>query len=382
MIDFSGYTAKAIEKAMLDQVPDHIDTREGSIVQTAIGPAAWYLEGLYMILGQLQDNAYADTAVGKALDLIVQQRGLVRTPAVSAVRKGTFNVPVPSGAQFKTINGGDSVIFTVGISRSDGGEGYGYEMICRTPGIIGNSYIGNLIPVTAISGLTSAVLGDIITAGVEEETDQALRARFFETFRVAAFGGNIQSYRNEILAIPGIGAVQVYPVWQGGGTVLCSVLDDKFKPALPSVVQSIQTRICPPEDDGTSPSANGYGIAPIGASVTITTATALTLDIACDIQFVSGISNGEQLYQKEIENKIEEYLDSVRKSWGNPLKSHVIDYPVAVYVSRIMYAILSIPEIANVTNVLINGLSEDLHLTETADLQQVPVLGEVVIHSE
>ena len=51
MIDFSKYTAKSIERDMLSQVPADIDTREGSMIQTAVGPAAWYLEGTYMLLG-------------------------------------------------------------------------------------------------------------------------------------------------------------------------------------------------------------------------------------------------------------------------------------------------------------------------------------------
>ena len=55
MIDFSGYTREAIQKEMLDQVDPNIDTREGSMIQTAIGPAAWYLEGVYMILKQIQE---------------------------------------------------------------------------------------------------------------------------------------------------------------------------------------------------------------------------------------------------------------------------------------------------------------------------------------
>lgn len=50
MIDFSKYTREAIQKEMLSQVDTHIDTREGSLVQTAIGPVAWYLEGIYMLL--------------------------------------------------------------------------------------------------------------------------------------------------------------------------------------------------------------------------------------------------------------------------------------------------------------------------------------------
>ena len=89
-------------------------------------------------------------------------------------------------------------------------------MQCKDAGTSGNNYSGNLLPITPVENLTSAVLGDIIAAGTEEETDEALRSRFYETFDVAAFGGNISSYKNEILSIEGVGAVQVYPAVSSG----------------------------------------------------------------------------------------------------------------------------------------------------------------------
>ena len=66
--------------------------------------------------------------------------------------------------------------------------------------------------------------------------------------------------------------------------------------------------------------------------------------------------------------------------WGNALKSHTIDYEVTVYLSRIIYSILTIQEVVNVTSLLVNGSEEDIRLTETAQLQQVAVLGTVVIN--
>lgn len=187
MIDFSGYTREAIQKEMLDQVDPGMDTREGSMIQTAIGPVAWYLEGVYMILKQIQDNAYPATAVGDSLDKIVQTRGLTRKLATAAVRKGTFNSVVPSGSEFKTINGADSQVFVTREKLSESGMEYVYAMQCKNAGTSGNNYSGNLIPITPVEGLTSAVLGDIIIAGTEEETDEALRSRFYDTFDVAAF---------------------------------------------------------------------------------------------------------------------------------------------------------------------------------------------------
>ena len=382
MIDFSGYTREAIQKEMLDQVDPNIDTREGSMIQTSLGPAAWYLEGVYMILKQIQDNAYPATAVGDCLDKIVQTRGLTRKQATAAVRKGTFNTAVPSGSEFKTINGADSQILVTGDRIFGGGPEYVYAMQCKDTGISGNNYSGNLLPITPVENLTSAVLGDIIMAGTEEETDEALRSRIYETFDVAAFGGNISSYKNEILSIEGVGAVQVYPAWKGGGTVLCSILGDDLRPALPATVQKVQNIICPPEDGGSVPSADGYGIAPIGAAVTITTGTALTLNITCDIDFVETMPNGVETYKNQIRQKIQEYLDTLCKAWGDVIKSHQITYAVTVYASRIIYSILTIQDVVNVSNVKINGVSGDLKLTETSALQQVPVLGTVVINGE
>ena len=382
MIDFDGYTKEYIEDQMLDQVPNDLDKREGSIIQTALGPVAWYLEGLYMQLNQVQQNAFPSTAVGESLDLVVENRGLVRNAATAAVRQGTFNVAIPEGSKFKTINGADSLVFTSGKQISASTGSYVYELTCDTPGSAGNSYTGQILPITAISGLTSASIGEIISVGTDEETDDALRARYYASFDAASFGGNIAAYRNTILAISGVGAVQVYPTWQGGGTVLCSILGTDLKPALPALVQQVQNIICPPEDDGSSPSPNGYGMAPIGAAVTITTGTELTLNITCDIEFASNVQNGVEAYQAEIEEKIQNYLDSVNATWGNPLTGQTVEYPVEIYVSRIIYAILEVQAVVNVTNLLINGSPNDLVLTETAQLQQVAVLGTVVINGE
>lgn len=382
MIDFSGYTKAQIERDMLDQVDPSLDTRQGSMIQTALGPVAWYLEGLYMVLSQIQQNSNPSTAVGEALELLTAARNVNRTQARAAVRRGTFNVEIPTGSQFRTINGADSLVFTSGnlISSSDGS--YVYQLTCNTPGSAGNSYTGALLPVTAIAGLTSATIGTVITAGTDEETDDSLRSRYFLSFDTPAFGGNISSYRQTVLALDGVGAVQVYPAWNGGGTVLCSILGDDLKPALPATVKEVQNYICPPEDGEASPSPNGYGMAPIGAVVTITTGTELTLDITCNIEFAESVQNGVETYQQEIEQKIQEYIDQVNSDWGNPLISQSVSYPLTVYVSRISYAILQIPAVINVTNVKINGSSADLHLTETAQLQQVAVLGEVVINGE
>lgn len=384
MIDFStGYSYAEILEQMLEQVDDSLDKREGSLIQTAVAPGAWYLEGLALVLSQIQQGAYVATASGQDLDYLVANRGLTRNAATYAVRQGQFNTAIPSGSVFKTMNGNDSVLFTSGDLISTTAGVYTYEMTCQTAGNIGNLYSGQLIPVTAISGLTSATLGASITDGEEAETDAALRARYIASFDTAPFGGNISEYRQAILAIPGVGGVQVYPanVYQGGGTCLCSIINSEYAPASTALVQTAQNAVCPADDsDPYTPSSNGYGIAPIGAAVTIVSATQLTVNVSADIVFASSVEDGVNTYGDEIREAIASYIESVAKAWGNPLVSNKISYPVTVYASRVSYAILTIPEVISVSNLTLNGSASDLVLTETAMLQQIPVLGEVTLN--
>ena len=383
MIDFStGYSYREILDAMLGKVSDTLDKREGSLIQTALGPLAWYLEGLALTLAQVQRAAYAETAEGEDLDLLAATRGLTRRAAVAAVRQGSFNVAIPEGSLFRTVNGDSSVLFASSEQISTSGGLYVYRMTCQTPGVIGNSYSGNITPVTAIAGLTTAVLGTIIVEGADQESDNALRLRYVASFDTAPYGGNIPEYRQTILKISGVGAVQVYPAnqYHGGGTALCSIVNADFGPASPALVKTVQDIICPPEDGQTAPSPNGYGIAPVGAAVDIVSATAVTINVSCRIIFASGVEDGLASYGDEIRAAVAEYIHSVAEDWGKALVSNRITYPVTVYASRIIYAILTIPEVASVADLTINGAAGDLALTETAALQQVPVLGEVTLN--
>ena len=262
------------------------------------------------------------------------------------------------------------------------GGNYVYELTCETAGEIGNSYTGTILPVTSIAGLQTATIGAIITVGADAETDASLRARYIETFTAAPYGGNITEYRQAILAIPGVGGVQVYPAesYNGGGTVLCSICSDDFTAVDSSLVETVQNAICPPGDGSNDPSPDGYGIAPVGAAVDIVSATNKTVNISFTATFAASVVNGAVVYADEIRDAIAEYIADVAESWGNALRSRAISYNVTVYAARVIAAILSVPEVVNASNLTINGASGDLQLTETSALQEIPVLGEVIIN--
>lgn len=370
MIDFSQDTYQRLLQKMLDRVPDTYDKRDTSPIPTALGPAAWIMEGFYLSLDQVQRTAFVQTATGQSLDYLAVIAGLTRYPASSAVRLGVFNTAVPIGARFSTIDGADSINFVVTAATDTANQ---YQLTAETPGLVGNGYAGAILPITAIQGLTSARLTDILVPGDDEETDEELRDRLITSLNERPFAGNIASYRENILAIDGVGAVQVYPTWNGGGTVKCSVLGADFLPASEELVANIQTAIDPPTNQGL-----GLGLAPIGAQVTIVSPAALTVGVSATITLAAGYGIGQ--VQQPVEDSIAAYLLSVRQGWDTNSGSTDVAYAADVYLSRITAAIVGTPGVANVTNVQLNGGTADLILTETGTEQQVPVLGAVSLY--
>lgn len=373
MIDLSQQTYQNILTQMLDQVPATFDKRDTSPIPTALGPAAYALEGYYISLNQVQLAAYVQTATGQALDYLAVIAGLTRYPASAAVRLGIFDMAVPIGSRYSTINGADSINFQATAATTGKTEGdYYYQLTAETPGSIGNEYTGPILPITAIPGLNSAQITDILVPGDDEESDEDFRARIIEALNDRPFGGNIASYRTYIMAIDGVGAVQVYPTWNGGGTVKCSVLGADFLPASPTLVENVQNAVDPPPNQGL-----GLGTAPIGAQVTVVAPEELTVNVSATLQLASGYAIGQ--VQTPIQQAIENYMLSVRQEWATPVNTTSVEYQANVYVARIVAAIVSVPGVINATNVQLNGGTADLLLAETGATQQVPITGTVTL---
>lgn len=366
MTNFSDRTYKTIREEMLARVPDTYDKRDTQPIPTAISPAAYVAEGLYIDLDQAQKQAFILTATGSSLDALSIFGGITRMEATQAVALGIFDQSVPLGSRFSTINGADSIDFTATQAVGD----RQYWLTADVPGEIGNGYAGPILPITAIPGLTSAQISRILIPGRDTEDDEAFRERLIEAMTERPFGGNLSAYRKEITAMEGVGAVQVYPTWNGGGTVKCSVLGADLRPASSELVERIQAAIDPPPGQGL-----GLGMAPIGAKVTISAPQEVKINVSAQLILQHGYEVGQ--VQEPIETALDDYLSTVSEDWGNNVSSTGVAYEANIYLARVVAAIVAVPGVVNASGVTINGSSEDLSLTETGALQQVPGLGTV-----
>ena len=389
MIDTTDKTFDLLLQDMLDRIDPSLNKREGSLIRTSLAAAAWAIEGLYLNLAYVQNQAYGTSATGEYLDYKAAECGLSRKQATPAVRFARFNMAPPVGSRFSVKDTDASVYYYLSEACTNSPDTdyadtpYLGKVTCETAGNIGNVYSGSLASVSYITGLTSAILLGTAVPGTDQETDDSLRDRWRNAVGAINFGGNITAYRNFLLAQDGVGAVQVYPVWNGAGTVLCSVVDSDFAPITATKIAELQELLCPPEGSGTSPSNKGYGMAPIGAVATVTTAQLYNIAISASVRIAANSGKTLQEVQDEATVLITKYIKQMCQTWGQMGSWNIASYSTTIYINKIIGILNNIDGVEVASNVLINNSSSDVTITQTAALngQYVPNLTGVTINA-
>ena len=335
-------TFEKIIKDMLDKVPNTLDKREGSVLYNALAPSAIELQNAYIEMDNILDMVFIDTTEGVFLTKKCHERGIERLPATNAICKGEFNIDVPIGSRFYL----EGLHYTVTEKMSQNV----FKLQCETSGEKGNHNIGDMIPVEYIQGLTNAALTEVLIPGEEIESDQSLRQRYYDSLFGIAFGGNIADYKQKVLQMQGVGAVKVYPTWQGGGTVKLVILTSEYKAPSQELVDMVQTAIDPTQNQG-----QGLGLAPIGHVVTVVGAQQTTVDVTARITYQNGYYFDR--IQSALEQTIEDYFNELNQSWGN-------EKNLVVRISRIESRILDLEGVLDVSDTELNGQMRNIEIDE------------------
>lgn len=378
------YTYEYILTEALSKVPDNVDKREGSIIRDALSPCCYEAAKHILYLADIIEQTYIETANGLWLDGRVIEGGITRDPATYAKKLGVFKTQLDEpcqisiGQSFSTV--GDTILNYTAVqvyTNEDGDVVPGsYIMQCNTVGSVGNSYIGRIVPNGYIEKLASAEITTLLYPGEEEESDDSLRERFLANLMKTAFGGNIAQYRQWAKEIPGIGGVQVYPVWAGGGTVKLSIIDTDYNSCSSEFCQTILEKFDPENSGGET--GLGLGIAPIGHKVTVSTPLPRTINVSGKITLLPGYKL--ETLMPDIKASLENYLLSLREAWENSDDEN--NYSVTVYLGRINFAILNVKGVSSAYELKLNETDTDIKLTETSSLQEIPVLGTVSLDEQ
>ena len=374
-----------LDRTLSNELLSDVDKREGSIVYDTLAPVCMELADAYVKMDILESQLSLLTATGTNLDNRAYEQGMAREQATQAERIGTFkkyqvdeqtgeyikdendnkiliDMDIPEGSRFVSPEN-DNIIYEF-IGKDDKDENI---LRCETYGTAGNEYIGTILPLTAIPDLVEAKITGTHIPAQDTENDDELRTRVINKLNSLSFGGNIDSYIEKVSSIDGVGTCKVFPAWQYNGSVLLSVVDSSYEPITQSFADRIKEEIDPEESSG-----QGVGFAPIGHYVTITTPIKSNVKVQFHLDLEADVTAGN--VREECERRIEEYFNSVRHEFYQ-------DKTLGIYRARIIDTIIEIPEVLNITNVLLNDVDADIIYTDEGLLehQYLPYVSEVII---
>ncbi|KMY49242.1 baseplate J/gp47 family protein [Peribacillus loiseleuriae] len=348
---YEHITYDLVMQRMLDEVPDDVDKREGSIIWNALAPAAIEVCNMYAEIDYTYDQTFADTAEDEYLIRRCAERGITPDPATHAIFKGEFNMDVPIESRFSL----EDFNYVVREKISEGI----YKLECEAEGVGSNSFLGPLIPVEYIDGLTIARLTELLVPGEDGDDNESLRRKYFNSFNSQAFGGNAADYKEKTNKLPGVGGVKVYRAWNGGGTVKLVIINSDYHKPSATLIADVQTGIDPLENQG-----EGVGIAPIGHVVTVDGVLEAILNIATDVTLQDGWTWDD--VESSFFSVIDDYFSELAETWA---KSDNL----VVRISQIETRLLNVTGVVDIMNTTINGAQQNIIL----DADSIPVRGGV-----
>lgn len=369
---FEDYTYERLLEDVLNNAPEDIDTRQGSIFYDAVSGPLLKIAKLYTDLDLIVEMVSVVTATGEALDARAGEYGITRLVATRAKYRVTFEGVMPqTGERFYT----DGQYFVLRDGEENGQPIYYLE--AEAAGIGGNDiYKGTpAVPVNNIEGLTSATFGAIYENGSNEEDDESLRTRVQEKIAGPAENGNKQHYKTWCESIDGVGRARIFPLWNGPNTVKAVLLDGEGQPCSPSKIAEVQNYIDPATKgytatvDGRTYTVGdglGEGVANLGAHFTAAGAIPLTINVSFKAELASGAT--PDAAQQEATEGIEAYF-----------KGLVLDTAeaadIVVRVSAVGAILSGLQTILDYSDLKLNGAAVNISPGEDG----VPVIGEVIV---
>lgn len=366
---FEDYTEELLLEDVLNNAPEGIDTRQGSIFYDAVAAIVGKIAKLYTDLDLIVEMTSITTATGEALDVRAGEFGVTRLEATAAKYYVTFEGTTPLvGERFYT-NGKYFV-----LREDDAGV---YYLEAEEASEDGNTvYSGTAaVPVNTVEGLTAATFGEIYERGSNSEDDESLRERVQGKVGGPAENGNKQHYKTWCESVKGVGIARIFPLWLGPNTVKAILIDTTGQPCGDAKVAEIQKYVDPATKGYTATVEGrkyvvgdglGEGVANLGAHFTAAAATPLSVSITFKAELTTGATKDAAV--AEATTAISEYFKELVLETAEASD-------IVVRVSNIGAILSGLTNLLDYSDLKLNGQTHNI----TPGEDDVPIVGEVVI---
>lgn len=338
-----------LKEVMLGEVDDSYDKTEGSFFSDAITPVAIELEKSYEKMDSILKNAFVGTSSGEYLERKCSELGINRKPATKSTGQVEIIGAVGANITIGSLVSTELVNFVITENKAIGGSGKELVTVeCEEEGTSGNVPAASIkhFPVT-LEGITAVTNPLAFTNGYEAESDEELRQRYDDKINTPATSGNTYHYKQWAKEVDNVGDAKVFAVWDGPGTVKVVICDRNKRAALPDLISEVEDYL----------ELNR----PIGADVTVASATEKSINITATIVLGNGRTLGE------VEEDLSEALTDYFKE-----TAFIDTYISFAKVGSILYGIYGVEDYSNLK---LNNTTANINIAET----EVPVLGTVVL---
>ena len=327
-----------------------IDMREGSYTDALLSEAAYQVYQAIMLAPDLMAAMVPTEDGGSHLDAFAGIYGLVRGFGSKATAKvqftGTDKTVIPAGTwvvaatgeRYKTlaavtISAGSA---TATVEAEDVGSHYNVDA-----GAITRMQV-------TLSGVTAVTNAAAAAGGSDTESDRAFYTRLHTMLSAPVASGNVNNYKQWARECSGVGYVAVLPTWNGPGTVKVVLAGEDKLPVGEPIRAATEAHI---EKER-----------PIGAQVTVVSATALEIAVAATVTLEVGAS--ESSVRLDMQTALQELFDSLPFGSGATIR-----------YNRVLALLLSLPGVVDCVILTINGGKTNVVLKT----EQVPKLTSVEI---
>ena len=289
-------TYEEIKQRVLNNTDINVDKREGSFLNNMASPLSYELAKFYIEQQDLVNMAFVKNGYFNYLDAKCEEYGISRKQGTKAVGEiilsGENGTLISNGTMLSV----DDLYFVV-LNDATIAENQA-ELVVEALEV-GKQY--NLLANTRltlteqINGVTDIYVKSNFENGTDVESDEDLRERFFTTIKKSYTSGNVAHYEMWTLEVNGTGACKVYPLKNGNGTVEIVITNADMLGASSELIEKVK--------------ANIEEKRPIGANVTVVSATEKAINVSATVRLSRGYSQSE--VETLFKDKLTQYLKEI-----------------------------------------------------------------------
>lgn len=346
---YEDKTKAVVRQAILDAMGNSISKIEGSFASDMAAAVALEMSKIYAHMDYAVQTFLLQTNEGEYLERRAAEYGITRKAGTKATATltvtGVDGATFPAGAQILSPSG---LIFVTGAAATISGGTVTVTATAAAAGAAYNVAAGSLTQlIRNIVGITSVTNAAAATGGTDDETDAALRERVLFRLQLPITSGNANHYRQWALEVDGVGAAKVIPLWNGNGTVKVIVASSDMGTVSSGVIDAVETHI--------------EAERPIGASVTVVSATTKAIAVSAAVTIASTTSL--TAVQADFEAKLAAYLKDI-----------AFDASSVPY-NKIAYLLMSCDGVNNHSGLSVNSGTADISLATG----EIPTKGTVTL---